>query len=177
MLSRENTLLIVVDVQGSLVRVMDEQAFLIENQQKLIKGVRVLDIPVLITEQHPLGPTIPEIADLLPGVQVITKNSFSCCADETFMSAVRTMNRHQILMTGVEAHVCVYQTSMDLLSMGYEVQVVTDAVSSRTARNREIGIRKLRDSGAILTSAEMALFELLKTATDPKAKELFKIIK
>jgi nicotinamidase-related amidase len=177
MLSRENTLLIVVDIQGNLARVMDEQAFLIENNQKLIKGMNILGIPVLLTEQNPLGTTIPEIADLLPGVQAITKDSFSCCAEEKFIVAVRAMDRKQILMTGIEAHVCVYQTAMDLIAMGYEVQVAADAVSSRTARNREIGIRKLTDSGAILTSAEMALFELLKTAADPKAKDLFKIIK
>lgn len=177
MLSRENTILIVVDIQGNLARVMDDQAFLIENNRKLIKGMHVFGIPVLLTEQNPLGTTIPEIADLLPGVQAITKDSFSCCAEEKFISAVRALNRKQILMTGIEAHVCVYQTAMDLLAMGYEVQVAADAVSSRTARNREIGIRKLTDSGAILTSVEMALFELLKTAADPKAKDLFKIIK
>jgi nicotinamidase-related amidase len=177
MLSRENTILIVVDIQGNLARVMDEQAFLIENNQKLIKGMHVLGIPVLLTEQNPLGTTIPEIADLLPGVQAITKDSFSCCAEEKFISAVKATSRKQILMTGIEAHVCVYQTAMDLLAMGYEVQVAADAVSSRTARNRKIGIRKLTDSGAILTSTEMALFELLKTASDPKAKDLFKIIK
>lgn len=177
MLTRESTVLIVVDIQGNLARVMDDQMFLIENNQKLIKGMHALGIPILVTEQNPLGATIPEIADLLPGVQAITKDSFSCCAEEKFISAVRAMNRKQILMTGIEAHVCVYQTAMDLLAMGYEVQVAADAVSSRTARNREIGIRKLTDSGAILTSAEMALFELLKTAADPKAKDIFRIIK
>lgn len=177
MLSRENTLLLVVDIQGNLARVMEDQAFLIENNQKLIKGMHVLGIPVLVTEQNPLGPTIPEIADLLPGIRAIAKDSFSCCDEEKFMSAVGAMNRKQILMTGIEAHVCIYQTAMDLLALGYEVQVAADAVSSRTALNRKIGIRKLRDRGAILTSAEMALFELLKTAADPKAKDLFKIIK
>jgi nicotinamidase-related amidase len=93
------------------------------------------------------------------------------------MSALRALNSRQILMTGIEAHVCVYQTAMDLIAMGYEVHVAADAVSSRTARNREIGIRKLLAAGAVLTSAEMALFELLKTATDPKSKDIFRIIK
>lgn len=87
------------------------------------------------------------------------------------------MNRMQILMTGIEAHVCVYQTAMELLDRGFEIHLVADAVSSRTPRNREIGIQKLRDNGAILTGTEMALFELLKTAADPKAKDLFRIIK
>ena len=177
MLTRESTILIVVDIQGNLARVMDNQTFLIENNRKLIKGMHVLGIPILITEQNPLGATIPEIADLLPGVRAITKDAFSCCAEEKFMSAVRAMNRRQILMTGIEAHVCVYQTAMDLLARGYEVHVAADAVSSRTARNREIGIRRLIAAGAVLTGAEMALFELLKTAADPKAKDLFRIIK
>jgi len=177
MLTRENTVLIVVDIQGNLARVMDDQAFLIENNRKLIRGMHVLDIPVLITEQNPLGATIPEIADLLPGVQAITKDAFSCCAEEKFMSAVRALNRRQILMTGIEAHVCVYQTAMDLLARGYEVHLAADAVSSRTARDREIGIRKLIAAGAVLTGVEMALFELLQTAADPKAKDIFRIIK
>ena len=177
MLTCESTVLIIVDIQGNLARVMDDQTFLIENNRKLIKGMHVLGIPILITEQNPLGATIPEIADLLPGVRAITKDTFSCCAEEKFMSAVRAMNRRQILMTGIEAHVCVYQTAMDLLARGYEVHLAADAVSSRTARNREIGIRKLITAGAVLTSAEMALFELLKTAADPKAKDIFRIIK
>jgi nicotinamidase-related amidase len=177
MLSRENTILIIVDIQGNLARAMDDQALLLANNQKLIKGMHALGIPILLTEQNPLGATIPEIAGLLPGVAAITKDSFSCCAEEKFMSAVRALERKQILMTGIEAHVCVYQTAIDMLAMGYEVHLAADAVSSRTAGNREIGIRKLTDSGAILTSAEMALFELLKTAADPKAKDLFKIIK
>ncbi|PKN60940.1 MAG: hydrolase [Deltaproteobacteria bacterium HGW-Deltaproteobacteria-11] len=177
MLTCESTVLIIVDIQGNLARVMDDQTFLIENNRKLIKGMHVLGIPILITEQNPLGATIPEIADLLPGVRAITKDTFSCCAEEKFMSAVRAMNRRQILMTGIEAHVCVYQTAMDLLAMGYEVHLAADAVSSRTARNREIGIRKLITAGAVLTSAEMVLFELLKTAADPKAKDIFRIIK
>ncbi|MFH1079112.1 MAG: hydrolase [Pseudomonadota bacterium] len=177
MLTRESTVLIVVDIQGKLARVMDDQKFLIESNRKLIRGMHVLGIPVLITEQNPLGATIPEIADLLPGVRAITKDAFSCCAEGKFMSAVRALNRRQILITGIEAHVCVYQTAMDLLAMGYEVHLSADAVSSRTARNREIGIQKLIATGAVLTSVEMALFELLKTAADPKAKDIFRIIK
>jgi isochorismate hydrolase len=177
MLSREHAVLIVVDIQGNLAQAMDDKAILIENNQKLIKGINILGIPTLVTEQNRLGATVPNITELLRGVKPITKDSFSCCAEEKFMSAVKTLRRNQILMTGIEAHVCVYQTAMDLLKMGYEIHLVADAVSSRTARNREIGIQKLRDSGAILTSTEMALFELLKTAADPEAKALFKIIK
>jgi nicotinamidase-related amidase len=177
MLNRESTVLIVVDMQVNLARAMDDRTFLVENHQKLLKGALVLGVPVIVTEQIPLGPTIPEIAELLPSLAAITKQSFSCCAEDRFMNAVRAVNRRHILITGIEAHVCVYQTAMDLMAMGYEVHLTADAVSSRTARNREIGIQRMKAGGAVLTGVEMALFELLKTAADPKAKELFKIIK
>ena len=177
MLERDRTILIVVDIQGNLAEAMCEKEFLFENAEKIIRGVQMLGIPILVTEQIKLGPTIPSLSRYLPGVHPIVKDSFSCCGDERFMRELTALNRRQILMTGIEAHVCAYQTSMDLLAGGYEVHLVADAVSSRTARNREIGIQKLIAAGAVLTSTEMALFELLKTATDPRAKDLFKIIK
>lgn len=177
MLSRDHAVLVVVDIQGKLAQVMDNRDFLIENNRKIIKGTKALEIPLLVTEQNNLGKTRPELADLLEGPDAITKDTFSCCGEEKFVSALTTLQRRQVLLTGIEAHVCVYQTAMDLITMGYEVHVVADAVSSRTAANREIGIRKMTESGAILTGTEMALFELLKTAADPKARDLFGIVK
>jgi isochorismate hydrolase len=177
MLDREKAVLIVVDIQGNLAAAMYEKEFLFENAEKIIRGVQLLGVPVLVTEQIKLGPTIPALARYLPGVNPIVKDSFSCCGDERFMRELTALSRGQILMTGIEAHVCAYQTSMDLIERGFEVHLVADAVSSRTARNREIGIQKLIAAGAVLTSTEMALFELLKTAADSRAKDLFKIIK
>ncbi len=177
MLNREEALLAVIDIQGNLYLAMDEKEFLLANTEKLIKGINILEIPIILTEQVKIGPTIPELAELMPAVKPIIKNSFSCCGDEQFLTALTAAGKRQILVCGIEAHVCAYQTSMDLMERGYEVYVVADAVSSRTARNREIGIKKLLAAGAILTGTEMALFELLKTATDPKAKDLFRIIK
>ena len=177
MLDREKTALIVVDIQGNLAQAMSEKELLFENAEKIIRGVQVFNIPVLVTEQVKLGSTIPVLTQFLGGVKPIVKESFSCCGDRRFMKELITLNRKQILIAGIEAHVCVYQTAMDLIKRGYEIYLVADAVSSRTIRNREIGIQKLKDSGAVLTSAEMALFELLKTAGDPKFKEIFKIVK
>jgi isochorismate hydrolase len=177
MLKREDALLAVIDIQGNLYLAMDEKEFLLANTAKLVKGINILEIPIILTEQVKIGPTITELADLMPNVKPIIKNSFSCCGDAQFLEALIASGKRQVLVCGIEAHVCAYQTSMDLMERGYEVYVVADAVSSRTAGNREIGIQKLIASGAILTSAEMALFELLKTATDPKAKDIFKIIK
>ena len=177
MLNREEALLAVIDIQGNLYLAMDEKEFLLTNTAKLVKGINILEIPIILTEQVKIGPTIPELADLMPDVKPIIKNSFSCCGDAQFLESLAASGKKQVLVCGIEAHVCAYQTSMDLMERGFEVYVVADAVSSRTAGNREIGIRKLLASGAILTSTEMALFELLKTATDPKAKDVFKIIK
>lgn len=179
MLTLENTALIVVDVQDKLARVMYEKEMLFENLQKLIKGVQILGIPIILTEQNPggLGPTIPEVAHLLSDLQPIPKLSFSCCGDGRFLRELEALNRQQVLIAGIEAHVCVYQTAVDLLRLGYEVQVVADAVSSRTAENREIGLERVRSEGASLTSTETALFELLKVAEGAKFKEILNIVK
>ena len=179
MLTLENTALIVVDVQEKLARVMYEKEMLFENLQKLIKGVQILGIPIILTEQNPggLGPTIPEVAHLLSDLQPIPKLSFSCCGDGRFLQELEALNRQQVLIAGIEVHVCVYQTAVDLLRLGYEVQVVADAVSSRTAENRKIGLERVRSEGASLTSTETALFELLKVAEGAKFKEILNIVK
>jgi len=179
MLTLENTALIVIDVQGKLARMMYKKELLFENFQKLIKGVQILGLPIIVTEQNPrgLGPTIPEVAHLLSDLQPIPKLSFSCCGDERFLQELEALNCKQILVTGIEAHVCVYQTAVDLLRLGYEVQIVADAVSSRTAENKEIGLEKMRSDGAGLTSTETALFELLKVAEGAKFKQILKIVK
>ena len=175
-----NTVLIVIDVQGNLAHSMYEKHKLFENTQKVIKGARFLGASIIVTEQIPekLGPTIPEIDHLLAGIQHISKASFSCCGDGYFMDKLQALNRKQVLIAGIESHVCVYQTVMDLLDMGgYEVQIVADAVSSRTVRNRDIGLEKMKGEGASLTSVEMVLFELLKTAKSEKSRGIFKIVK
>ena len=124
-----------------------------------------------------LGPTIPEVADLLSEIQPISKLSFSCCRNDRFVQALKVSNRNQVLIAGIETHVCIYQTAVDLVDLGYEVQVVTDAVSSRTAENKEIGLQKMRDAGISFTSLETALFELLKFAEGEQFKEILKIVK
>ena len=179
MLSLENTMLLVVDVQGNLAQAMCEKEFLFENLKRIIKGAHIFDMPVLFTEQIPekLGPTIPEIAELLPGVQSIHKSTFSCCDDEGFMEKLKTINRGQILVTGIEAHVCVYRTTVDLIDLGYEISLVADCVSSRTAMNKAIGTESMINKGAKLTSTEMALFELMKVAEGDVFSKMIKIVK
>ena len=179
MLKSQDSVLIIVDVQGKLAHRMHRKEVLFEQLQKLIQGAQVLSVPILWVEQNPegLGPTIPEIADLLSDVEPIPKLSFSCRGCDGFMQALRFLNRGQILIAGIETHVCVYQTAMDLLSSGYEVQIVADAVSSRTEENRKIGLNRIKDAGGALTSTEMALFEMLKVAEGAQFKEILNIVK
>ena len=179
MLTLENTVLVIVDVQGKLVHLMDKKEVLFENLQKTIKGAQILGIPVLWTEQNPkgLGPTITEVARLLSNIEPISKLSFSCCGSGHFVQVLKASNRKQVMIAGIEAHVCVYQTAVDLIDLGYEVQIVADAVSSRTVENRQIGLEKSRDAGATLTSTEIALFELLRVAEGAKFKDILKIVK
>src|SRR4030043_102204 len=179
MLTSDKSVLVVIDMQGKLAQSMYRKELLFENVGKIIKGAQVLGIPMLLTEQNPkgLGPTIPEIADLVPGVRRIPKLSFSCCGDELFSKELSAIQRCQVLLSGIEAHVCLYQTTVDLVATGYEVHVVADAVSSRTAENRDIGLQKMKDAGASITSVETVLFELLRVAGGYRFKEILNIVK
>lgn len=179
MLYAEKTVLLIIDVQDRLYKAMHDKEAVAERLEKLIQGARTLGIPVIATEQYPrgIGPTIPKIAKALEGVPIISKLHFSCCGDPVFSDAFRALGRRQVVIAGIECHVCVYQTAMDLLDGGWEVQIVADGVSSRTAWNRDIGLQRLRDEGAKITSTEIVLFELLKTAGAEKFKEISQIIK
>jgi nicotinamidase-related amidase len=171
--------LIVVDVQGKLAQLAVDKELLFKNIRILIQAARVLDIPILWCQQVPeaLGPTVPEIAELLTGSQPINKASFSCCGQEQFNAELNALGREQVLLCGIETHVCIYQTAMDLMEGGLDVTVIGDAVSSRTASNRHIALTRLAAEGAHVSSTEMVLFELLKTAKHPQFKEIAKLIK
>ncbi|MBN1991737.1 MAG: hydrolase [Anaerolineae bacterium] len=180
MLKVNNTALIVIDVQGKLAQLMYQKEELFAHLEQIIKGCQVLAIPIIWTEQVPekLGPTLPEFAELLaPNGDPLAKSSFSCCGHQPFMAALQALERKQILLTGIETHVCVYQTALDLLEAGYEVQVVADAVSSRTKQNRKIGLERMKEAEAKLTSTEMALFELLRVAEGDQFRQIARIVK
>ena len=179
MLNIDKTALVIIDVQEKLSRVMYEKEKLFENLQKLIKGTKLLNIPIIVTEQNPngLGPTVSEITPLLNDIKPVTKFSFSCCGEEPFMREVGKLNRKQLLLAGIEAHVCVYQTAVDLIEAGYEVHAVIDCTSSRTPENKALALDKMKSEGARLTSVEIALFELLRTAKSSKFKEMSQIVK
>lgn len=180
MLDIEKCCLVVVDVQGKLAQLMYGREGLFRNIQILIKTAKILKIPIIWCQQCPesLGETVPEIAGLLvDGSWPINKASFSCCGSEQFNSELDGLGRRQVLMCGIETHVCIYQTASDLLARGYEVSVIGDAVSSRTLENKQIALEKMKKAGVDVSSTEMALFELLSTAEHPQFKQVAKLIK
>jgi nicotinamidase-related amidase len=179
MLSRTNAVLVIIDIQGNLAQAMYDKENLFANSVKLIQGIKALNLPIIVTEQIPqkLGQTIPQIAAQLEGINPIAKETFSCWDDRNFIKQLKALSRKHIVIAGIECHVCVYQTALDLISNGYTVHLVSDAVSSRTPENRQIGIDAMKSAGAHITSMEMVLFELLRTAADPKFKDIFKIVK
>ena len=179
MLNTGNTVLIIVDIQAKLAHLMRKKSMLFDNLQRLIKGMQILGIPIIWVEHCPerLGPTIPEVANLLSDIKPISKHSFSCCGSDEFMQEIKKLNRQQVLIAGIETHICIYQTVRDLLNLQYEIQIVADAVSSRTVENFKIGLEKIKDLGAALTSTETALFELLKEVTGERFRKILKIVK
>ncbi|MCD6394384.1 MAG: hydrolase [Planctomycetes bacterium] len=179
MIDIEKCCLAVVDVQGKLAQLMDGKESLFANIEVLIKAAKALEIPILWCQQNPraLGPTVPQLAELLDGVEPVDKMSFSCCGDAGFIDKLNALKTADVILCGIEAHICVYQTAMDLLDRDLNVHLIADAVSSRTAANRQIAIQRLTAEGANLSSTEMILFELLKTAEHPEFKELCGLIK
>jgi nicotinamidase-related amidase len=179
MLTTDNSVFLLIDTQGKLAHSMYAKDALFNNLKKLVKGMRTLEIPILWAEQNPkgLGPTVQEIAELLPDLQPIPKYSFSCYQNPAFRQALETLGRHSVLVAGIETHVCVYQTVRDLRRAEYDVQLVADAVSSRTSDNKQIGLEKCREVGASLTSVETVLFELLEVAEGDRFKQILDVIK
>ncbi|MDA0745956.1 MAG: hydrolase [bacterium] len=179
MLKAEHTALALIDVQGKLASLMVEKESLFRNLRILIQGAQVLELPIFWMEQYPegLGPTVPEVAELLAGVEPISKLCFSACGKTEFLDGLRQRQVRQVLVAGIETHICVYQTARNLLDLGFHVEVVADAVSSRTQQNRNIGLEKMACAGAEITSVEMALFELLREAGTPQFKQIARLVK
>ena len=179
MLSPETSLLVVIDVQGNLARVVADSESAIRAVEQLVQGASLLEIPVLLTAQVPekIGHTIPEIAGLLPDQADLPRVHFSIWQDAAVQQAIRSSGRHQLILCGFEAHICLYQSSLDLLAEGFEVTLAADAVSSRNLYNKDIALQELSKQGVHLTTVEMALFSLLRSAQHPAFKAISRLIK
>ncbi len=177
--TRENSVLIIIDIQERLARTMKKLDLVVRNNVKLIKTAETLDIPILVTEQYPegLGNTIAELS-IANGKNVpIVKKTFSCCGVGEFKDAVRGTGRENIILTGMETHICLLQTALDLIADGYSVGLVLDAVTSYNKGDIDTAVNRLSSEGVIILSTEMIIYELLKEAGTPEFKKLLPAMK
>lgn len=179
MLTTQNTCLVLIDIQEKLLPVMSDPEQVVKNTSVLIQAAKSLNIPILWCQQVPkaLGPTVGELSSLLDGVEPINKSSFSGGGDEQFIEQIDALKPRTAILCGIETHVCVFQTATDLIRKGLDVHVIADATSSRTQKNSDIGINRMAKEGAVISSTEMLLFELLRNAKHEKFRELAKLIK
>jgi nicotinamidase-related amidase len=180
-LQAEHCALIVVDIQEKLLPPIFNNDELVKNSQLLVRLANILKLPTIVTTQYVkgLGPTVPQIASLLGNAQPIDKMQFGCFGSNEFRSALKAMpgNRNTLLVCGMEAHICVMQTVLGALNDGYLVHVASDAIGSRVRWNWDIGIDRMRAAGAVISTTEMMIYELLHASGTPQFKEMLPYLK
>ena len=180
-LEAERCALLVVDIQEKLLPPIFQKDQLVRNAKLLIRAAGILKIPAIVSTQYAkgLGGTVPEIASLLPETEAIDKNLFSCFGSDVFRTLLKKLpgNRNTLLLCGMESHICVMQTALAALREGYLVHVASDAVSSRTEWNWKIGLERMRAAGAVISSTEMMIYELMRSSSSPAFKELLPHLK
>ncbi len=179
LLSKHEAVLVIVDIQERLASVVQKKDSVINNCGRLIELAKLYNIPIIVTEQYPkgLGRTVGELKSVLPDLNPIEKTNFNCCAESGFTDELDRLSRKTVILTGMETHICVLQTCIDLLMKGYYVHLVSDAVSSRTEDNWKIGIEYMRAAGAVISGTETVLFQLLKAAGSDEFKAISKLVK
>ena len=178
-IKKEDTVAVIVDFQERLFPYIHEHEKLTKNVIRLIHGLKALEIPMIVTQQYTkgLGETNKEIANAIGNYQHIEKGSFSCCGSEEFCASLKNTGKKNIIVTGIESHVCVLQTVIDLLDMGYKPVLIEDCVSSRNPEDKRIAIERMRSEGAIISSYESILFELTVVSGTDTFKAISKIVK
>jgi nicotinamidase-related amidase len=180
-LESDQCALVVVDIQEKLLPPIFQKEQLVRNSQLLIRAAGVLKIPTLVSTQYTkgLGATVPEITSLLPENEAIDKDLFSCFGSDTFCTLLKRLpgNRNTLLLCGMESHICVMQTALAALREGYLVHVASDAVSSRTEWNWKIGLERMRAAGAVISSTEMMIYELMRSSSSPAFKKMLPYLK
>jgi nicotinamidase-related amidase len=180
-LQSDQCALVLVDIQEKLLPPIFNNNELVKNSQLLVRLANILEIPVTVTTQYVkgLGPTVPEIASLLAGTQPIDKLQFGCFGCDEFRSALKSLpgNRNTLLVCGMEAHICVMQTVLGALNDGYLVHVASDAIGSRVRWNWEVGIDRMRAAGAVISTTEMMIYELLRSSGTAQFKKMLPYLK
>jgi nicotinamidase-related amidase len=178
-IGRDHTVALVIDIQERLFPVMAGKEELLSNCLKLVKGLQFLGIPLIVTQQYSkgLGATIPEISSVIPDFSFIEKRDFSCCGEPAVLSRLGELGAKKIIICGIESHVCVLQTALDLKEAGFTPVVVMDAVSSRFPANLELAKERFRYESIMMTSTESLLFELTGSSSAPEFKAISSLVK
>jgi nicotinamidase-related amidase len=179
LLDNANTLLLVIDMQESFRKIIQDFGNLTRNISILVEASKILNLPVIVSEQYPkgLGGTALDLQSILGTHEKFAKQAFSCCQQENFINYLNSLGRKQVIVTGIETHVCVSQTVHDLLALGFSPHVIFEATTSRSAKNKEIGLEKMASAGAIISSIETALFEMVKDSSSESFKATQQLIK
>lgn len=179
MLKANECVFVLIDVQGKLARMMYQPGQLFTNLAIILKGMALLNIPIIWTEQNPekTGATIPELSALLKNEKPIAKTSFSCWGEAVFRDRLKSMNRPKVLLAGIETHICVYLTAFDLQENGFEPIVLVDCTSSRKSENKTAAIDQLRHASIQTTCTETALFDILNNSEHPAFRDVLRLVK
>ena len=179
LLTRDNTAFVVIDLQEKLMPAMSNEAKLEEKTVKLIKGMKVFDIPTVVTQQYTkgLGATIPSVTEALGSFEHVEKNTFGCVANEEFAAKIKGFDKKNIVVCGIEAHICVQQTVLQLMEAGYNVYLAVDCVSSRSEEDKLWSITRMGEAGAVITTYESILYEILRDSKAEGFKAVSAIVK
>lgn len=179
LLDRDSAVVVLIDIQSRLADVMPRRDAVVSAAGLLARVARILGVPMVVTRQYPkgLGDTVPELLDATAGLEPVDKTTFSCLAEPQFRKRLEQTHRSQVVLTGMEAHICVTQTALDLKAAGYDVHVVADAVCSRRDSDRDAAFERLRTSGVTVTVAESAIYEMLGRAGTPEFKAVLEEVK
>ena len=177
--TRDDSLLLIIDIQQAMLKVIDSWEKVASRAKQLIQSANALEVPILLTEQYQkgLGETIPELLQEIKSPQVFQKEHFSACLEDDFIPIVQSFNRNKILVIGMETHVCVLQTCLDLIKAGFQVHLVADAVASRVNKNRDIAIDILKQAGAVISSTEIVIFQWACRANTDEFRRILPIVK
>lgn len=179
LIKKEETLLVVVDVQEKLMPIIKMSDELSDSMVKMITGAKILNVPILVTQQYTrgLGDTTQPIKEALGDFEPIEKTAFGCCAEPAFMEALEKSGKKTVVLIGIETHICVQQTALALIEKGYNVVLLADCLGSRSNNDKKYGIRRMSESGAVVTTCESLLFELLGDAKADSFRAISKLVK
>lgn len=176
LIKREDSILVIIDVQERLVPVIANHEKMIASIVKLVRFAKIVGLPVIIVEQEKLGPTVREIKKELPDCVPVTKMTFSAARQSEFAKKLDGLSRSNIILTGIETHICIMQTALELLP-DFNIHIISDAVSSRSLENKNIALQRLNQSGVVISSTEMVIYELLERAGTEEFKKVHELVK